>query len=295
MKVKTAYFIPFLTLLFFTNSIMAQDKPAYRMFNADGKKLKYNKAIKETQVADVVLFGELHNDAIAHWLELEVLMDLTEKKGKKNVVVGGEMFERHQMKNLEAYLAGELEEKTFLDSTKVWPNYKSDYRPVIEFCKAEGIPYIGTNVPRKYARLVARQGPESLQDLPDDEKLLLTPLPYEIDYELPSYAAMKELMGGHGDELMLRQFIAAQAVKDATMAHFILQNRKKNQLFYHINGAYHSDDKEGIAWYLKQAEPELDIVNITVVKQENLDKLEDEYLGKADVIIVVPSTMTVSY
>ncbi|MEZ4688171.1 MAG: ChaN family lipoprotein [Bacteroidia bacterium] len=106
---------------------------------------------------------------------------------------------------------------------------------------------------------------------------------------------MKELMGGHGDELMLKQFIAAQAVKDATMAHFIMANRKKNQLFYHINGAYHSDDKEGIAWYLKQAEPEINIVNITVVKQENLDKLEDEYLGKADVIIVVPSTMTVSY
>ncbi|MEZ4688172.1 MAG: ChaN family lipoprotein [Bacteroidia bacterium] len=186
MKIKTAFVIPFFTLLFITSIAMAQDKPAYRMFNPEGKKLKYAKALKTARAADVVFFGELHNDAIAHWLELEVLMDLTEAKGKKNIITGGEMFERHQVENLEAYLAGELDEETFLDSTKVWPNYKSDYRPVIEFCKAQGIPYIGTNIPRQYARMVARQGPEALQDLPENEKALMTPLPFEIDYELPS-------------------------------------------------------------------------------------------------------------
>jgi uncharacterized iron-regulated protein len=222
-------------------------------------------------------------------------MDWVETKGKKNIITGGEMFERHQVANLEAYMAGELDEKTFIDSTKVWPNYSTDYRPLIEYCKEMGIPYIGTNIPRRYARMVARQGVKSLEALPEDEKALMTPLPFDIDYELPSYAAMKDMMGGHGDALIINQFVAAQAVKDATMAHFILQNRKKGQLFYHINGAYHSDDKEGIAWYLKQAEPGLELFNFTVVKQESLDKLEEAYLGKADVIIVVPQTMTVSY
>lgn len=283
----------FLTTLYV--SAMAQDKPAYALFTAEGKSLKYKKALKKAQGADVVLFGELHNDAIAHWLELELLIDIVEQKGAKQVVAGGEMFERDQVDGLEAYLEGKIDEKTFRDSVKVWPNYSTDYRPLIEYCKAKGIAYIGTNIPRPFARMVAKEGIEALDVLPADKKSLMTPLPFEIDYTLPSYAAMKEMMGGHGGDLMINQFIAAQAVKDATMAHFILQNRKKNQLFYHVNGAYHSDSKEGIAWYLRQAEPDLNIVNLTVVKQEDLSKLEDEYVGKADIIIVVASRMTVSY
>ena len=43
----------------------------------------------------------------------------------------------------------------------------------------------------------------------------------------------------------------AQAAKDATMAHFILKNFDPNKLFLHFDGSYHSDNYEGIVWWIK--------------------------------------------
>ena len=37
----------------------------------------------------------------------------------------------------------------------------------------------------------------------------------------------------------------AQAMKDATMAHFILKNWEPGKTFLHFNGSYHSDNFQG--------------------------------------------------
>jgi tRNA-dihydrouridine synthase len=86
-----------------------------------------------------------------------------------------------------------------------------------------------------------------------------------------------------------------QMVKDATMAHFIMQNWSKGELFLHFNGSFHSDNKEGIIYYVRQKQPSLKIANITTVEQDNIDKLEKEHQGKADYIICVPARMTKTY
>lgn len=97
--------------------------------------------------------------------------------------------------------------------------------------------------------------------------------------------------GGHGGENLPK----AQAIKDATMAHFILQNHKAGQLFIHYNGAYHSDYKEGIIWHIRQTNSQLKIMTISTVNQEQLKKLNKENLGKADFIICVDENMTKTY
>jgi hypothetical protein len=88
----------------------------------------------------------------------------------------------------------------------------------------------------------------------------------------------------------------AQAIKDATMAHFILKNLNDGYVFFHINGSYHSENHEGIVWYLKEYNKrnatELKILTITTVEQADLDELEKDNLGKADFIICVPEDMT---
>nr|WP_317233048.1 MULTISPECIES: ChaN family lipoprotein [Pontibacter] len=61
-----------LLLLMVTITVSAQDKPAYKLFTKDGKDVTYGKMLGELKKADVVLFGEQHNDPIAHWLQLEV-------------------------------------------------------------------------------------------------------------------------------------------------------------------------------------------------------------------------------
>lgn len=102
---------------------------------------------------------------------------------------------------------------------------------------------------------------------------------------------MLAMMGGHGGSNLPK----AQAVKDATMAHFILQFYRPGSLFIHYNGAYHSDFHEGISWYLQQKQPALRIATITTVSQKDIGQLEKEHLGRADYIICVADNMTTTY
>ncbi len=64
------------------------------------------------------------------------------------------------------------------------------------------------------------------------------------------------------------------------MAWFIGKNRSPGQLFIHFNGAYHSDDFEGIYWYLNHYYPGLNIVTITTVSQKDISELTPEKPGK---------------
>jgi hypothetical protein len=122
-------------------------------------------------------------------------------------------------------------------------------------------------------------------------KTLIAPLPVRYDPELPGYKAMLEEMGGmggHGGD----NFPKAQAIKDATMAYFILQNLPSESIFIHYNGAYHSNNYEGIVWYLLQERPELKILTISTVEQGEIEELDEENLDLADYIVTVPESMT---
>ena len=68
----------------------AQDKPAYTLFNAEGKKVGYQKMVRKLTQQDIVLFGEFHNNPISHWMELSLAKDLSVFM---EMVLGAEMFE----------------------------------------------------------------------------------------------------------------------------------------------------------------------------------------------------------
>ena len=99
------------------------------------------------------------------------------------------------------------------------------------------------------------------------------------------------MMAGHGTPNMVK----AQASKDATMAHFILKHFVPGSLFIHYNGSYHSDNHDGIVWYLQQARPDLKIATVTTVSQKDIKKLLEENKNKADFIICVDEDMTTTY
>jgi len=268
----------------------AQDKPAYQIFTKEGKSVEYGKMIKELGKSEVVLFGEHHDNSIDHWLELQVLKDLY--AGNNNLALGMEMFEADDQLVLSEYLQGTIEEKHLLSEAKVWDNYKNDYKPLIEFAKEKKLKAIATNIPRRYANLVFRKGIESLDELPEEAKKWIAPLPIEIDLTLPGYKDMVA-MAAHGQNMNGQNMARSQAAKDATMAHFILQNRA--EIFIHFNGSYHSQNYEGISWYLKKAEPKLKIATIHTVEQESIEKLETGNINTADFIICIPKDMTKTY
>jgi hypothetical protein len=151
--------------------------------------------------------------------------------------------------------------------------------------------FSATNIPRRFASLVFKNGFEALDKLSDEEKNWISPLPILYDATLPGYLKMVEEMCGHGGENLPK----AQAVKDATMAYFINKNRFENSLFIHYNGSYHRDNFEGIYWYLKQQNPNLKIITIATVSQKDISKLEAENYNKATFIIVIDEDVTKTY
>lgn len=274
--------------LFVPGYSFAQNKPAYVLFDGKGHKLSYRKMLRKLAKADVILFGEYHNNPIAHWLELSLTTDL---HPLRPLMLGAEMFERDNQQPLNAYLLGQIDEQGLDSQARLWPNFNTDYKPLVDFAKANHLPFIATNVPRRYASLVAHSGFESLDTLPAAEKAWIAPLPIAYDPELPCYRNMLTMMPGHGGPNLPK----AQALKDATMAWSILQAYRPGTLFFHFNGSYHSDQHEGILWYLKKENPALKYLTISVVSQENLKSLEKGNLSRADFIICVDAKMTNTY
>jgi uncharacterized iron-regulated protein len=274
-----------LLLLALSISSFAQKKEAYKIYNHEGVEVDFGQMAKAATGQQIVFFGELHNNPICHWIQLSLMEDLA---ASGPLMLGAEMFESDNQLLLNEYLSGAISEASFEKEARLWPNYKTDYKPVLLLAKEKGIAVIATNIPRRYASAVYKNGLESLDSLDKAAKKLIAPLPIKTDTTLSSYDSMKAMMGGHGGI----NIVYAQMVKDATMAHFILENMDKKGTFLHLNGAFHSDIYEGIVWYIRREKPKLGILTISTVEQDDIHTLEKESLGKANFIIVVPSKMT---
>jgi uncharacterized iron-regulated protein len=275
---------------FIVMTAFKSDKPAYQLFTSEGKKVKYHKMLKEINDANVVFFGELHNNPICHWLQLELTKDLyITLEGK--IILGAEMFEKDNQLILNEYLEGKASNKSFEKEARLWDNYKTDYKPLVEFAKDSGLQFIATNIPRRYASMVYKGGFENLEDLSPEAKSYFAPLPIDYDPELKGYKSMLEMGGGHGGANLPK----AQAIKDATMAYSIAGWAGEGKLFIHYNGTYHSNDFEGILWYLNKYKPNLNIVTIASVEQDEIEELNKENQNKANYILAVPVSMTKTY
>ncbi len=282
------YVLLFFCLLSASAPVFSQSKPAYVLYNAQGKKVNYGKMLRALNGKDIVLFGEYHNNPIAHWLQLEITKDL---HGKRRLVLGAEMFEADNQVQLDQYLRGEIDAKALDSLARLWKNYPTDYAPLVNFARDSHLVFAATNIPRRYASRVAKGGFEVLDTLSVQEKSWMAPLPIAYDPELPGYKNMVAMMGGHGGLNVPK----AQASKDATMAYFIMKYYQPQSLFLHFNGAYHSENYEGIVWYLKRQRPELQYATITTVSQKDIGRLLAEHKGKADFIICVDEDMTTTY
>ncbi len=282
----TKFFKSLAFIVLATGICSAQDKMPYKIFTSGGKPSDYSKMIAAAAKYDVILFGEEHNNSIVHWLELELAKDLAEKRA---ITIGLEMIETDNQQQLDQYLNGEVAQKQFDTIARLWPNYKTDYKPIVDYAKNAGIKVVATNVPRRYASMVYKGGFEALTQLDSADFKWIAPLPVNYDPTLPGYKKIVEEMGGHGGENLPK----AQALKDATMAHSILQNLS-NSLFIHYNGTYHSDNFEGIFWYLKNARPKLKVMTIATVSQKDLTLSKKDH-HKADFIIVTDEDVTKTY
>ncbi len=269
---------------------LVSDKPAYKLVNSKGKKATFSQLVKQAANADIILFGEHHNNPINHWLQLELTQALYAKKGK-DLILSAEMFEADNQEVLNRFLKGEIGDSAFKADCRLWPNYKTDYKPLVEFAKTKGLNFVAANIPRRYASMVYKKGIAALDTLDEIQKSWIVPLPFAYDSSLKCYADIFAMAGGHGGQ----NLPMSQAIKDATMAHFMLKNFEKGKQIIHFNGTYHSNNYQSIYWYLKRQNPNLKIVTIAATSQADLKKLAKEDKGLADFIIITPENMTTTH
>lgn len=263
------------------------DKSAYQIYDINGKESNYSKMLADAKNADIILFGELHNNPICHWLQLELTKDLYDSK-KNNLILSAEMFEADDQIALTEYLQGKLSDKTLKDEVKLWPNFTTDYKPLLVFAKTNHLNFIAANIPRRYANMVYNKGLERLDSIDIEAKKWICPLPLNYDSTLNCYKQISKEAEGHGGQNLPK----SQAIKDGTMAYFILKNWSKGNTIIHYNGTYHSNYHEGIEWYLKQVNPNLKILTIGSTEQEAIDTLAKASIKMADYIICTPESMT---
>jgi len=286
-----------LIALFISSNAFAQDIPAYKIFTSEGRKADYDDIMKAAKKSDVVFFGELHDNPIAHWLELEITKSLFTEKAK-DLVLAAEMFETDNQILIDEYFAGIIKESSFESETRLWKNYATDYKPLLNFAKQNGLRMVASNIPRRYASVVSSGGFEALKNIPAEELKYIAPIPIEYDPELACYKDMLSMGGSIGGPMMGKvsdNLPKAQAMKDATMAKSISDNWTKGKIVIHFNGSYHSDRHMGILWYLNRYNPSIRAVTISAVLQDDISKISDENKGLADFVIVIPTSMTRTY
>lgn len=309
--------------------------PAYQIYNSQGEQVDFKTLVNSAKKADIVFFGEQHTNPIDHWLELRLLKALY-KNSKDKLVVGAEMFESDGQLLIDEYFAGHISKKSFEKEERLWGNYKTDYKPLLEFAKKKKLRFVATDIPRRYAASVAKKGLTILDSLQSSSLKYITDIPFKIDSSLEVYkelagmssgmammngkgtkkmhgnakkdvqvkvdstklkeqkeeaAQMKEMMKKHG----MGHMVEAQAIKDATMAKFILKNFKDGDQFLHFDGSKHSDYHQGIVWYIKQKRPDLKILVISSTEQSSVDSLENENKTLGDFIIITPDDLTQTY
>ena len=99
----------------------AQKAPEiYRIFDAKGKEVTYEKMIKSVAGSDVVFFGEIHNCVISHWMELKVLESLAENNSK--LKVGMEMLEADNQLIIDEYTGSVISSDRFEEECRLLPN-----------------------------------------------------------------------------------------------------------------------------------------------------------------------------
>ncbi len=281
-------------LAFLSTVSIGQSIKAYQLYTADGEEVSVEEMVAVMNQADVVLLGELHNNPIAHWMQVTVTKALYELDS--SIVLGAEMFEADNQLILDEYLAGTIKEAHWTEEAKQWNNYKTDYKPLIEFAKAHQLPFIATNIPRRYASLISRAGLEGLDELSDLAYSWMAPIPFPFDADAPGYKEMMEMGMGHGGGMDMTKLVQAQASKDATMAHFILKGIADHEpgTFIHYQGDYHSANQGGIYWYLKSYEPSTKVISLSTTLEEH-GAWNEGLSGRADYILVVSPHVTTSY
>jgi uncharacterized iron-regulated protein len=269
------------------------DTSDYRLYQvSEGRFVTLEDLAADLAGADVLFFGEFHDDQTVHRVQQELFTRVGEARDRA-LVLGLEMFERDVQPVLDGYVSGEIEEEEFLEQARPWPNYRTDYRPLVEMARDRGGQVVGTNMPQALATGIARAGLTSLEGLSPGERATAAA---EIECPADEYfERFMEAIGGaaesaHGaasdtDPMMQRVF-EAQCARDETMAEAIAPLIRPDAFVFHVNGSFHTDHYLGIVPRLLRREPEARVRIVATVQVEDLaNPAVEEHSDRADYVL----------
>ncbi|WP_047690736.1 ChaN family lipoprotein [Vibrio sp. ZOR0018] len=235
----------------------------YQLSTPSGKPLNLNSLPNEIKNADIILVGEWHTHPAIHRFQTELLAQLSREN--THVALSMEQFSRDEQEILNRYLAGEIGEQYLISQTRAWPNYQSDYRPLVEFAKSQQLDVIAANAPKPFVRCIGKVGIKYLDKLTPVERAQVA---HQIDTSASPYKAKFMESMHHGSKEQTEKQYAAQLTWDETMAESMvdyLQNHPTAQVM-HIAGKFHTEQGLGTAHSILRRNPDLKIAIITPVE-----------------------------
>lgn len=255
--------------------------------SASNATVAFSDLVRAGARADIVFFGESHDDPETHFAEFALLEGIG--RMRPHVIVSLEMFERDVQPMLDDYLAGRMSEADFLAKARPWDRYATDYRPLVVLARARGWQVVAANVPRPIASAVGRKGLAALDSLPPASRAYAAGdnnCPRDRYYEL-----FADQMKGHTmpDTGMVGRFYAAQCVKDETMAESIVQAFARSDdgtIVVHFDGSFHSDYGLGTVARTLARAPRARRLTITAVPvADPLRANAAEFAQRADYVV----------
>lgn len=273
----------------------AEGGSSYRVYDVENSRFVAMSVLAEAAAgADVVFFGEYHDSEGAHQAQQDFLQ-LVAESGRE-AVLGFEMFERDVQPVLDHYLKDMIDEEAFLASSRPWPNYETDYRPLLEIARRESWTVVATNLPQALATRIGREGLGALNSVPPEQRRMAPDL---IECPLDEYwDVFVEAMTGEDSEesraahptadSALQNIFQAQCARDAAMAEAILPFLGAEPLVIHVNGGFHTDKFLGLTSRVATARPAAKIVLISTAGIEDPARPDlAKYLDNGDYLIVV--------
>ncbi|EPA0547911.1 ChaN family lipoprotein [Vibrio alginolyticus] len=232
----------------------------YQLYTPSGEHIALSKLPIELQQADVILIGEWHTHAGVHRFQTDMLKQLTSYD--RSLALSMEQFTRDKQPVVDAYLRGEIGEQYLMKQANAWPNYESDYRPLVEFAKQKNLPVIAANAPKSIVRCIGRQGLDYINKLDDDQRTFIA---QAINTGSSPYKEKFMASMHHGKPEQTEKQFAAQVTWDETMAESIVSYLDDNPgaQIVHVAGKFHTEQGLGTAASILSRNPSLKVVVIS--------------------------------
>ena len=264
----------------------------FAAFDGEGRRLAdFDSVVAAARRADVILFGEEHNDVVCNQLEAELLTRLVRRGVRPALAM--EFIENDAQPAVEAYLAGRnRDEAAFVEAAGQGKKYAVSHRPLIEICRARHLPVIAANAPRELVSGFRKSG------LPFDAYRAQLPLEQRqlLPAELPEitggyrerFMALMAHGAGHGEDFDPEALFRAQTLWDAAMAGAIAEAREEHprQPVLLIVGRFHVADDGGLKQILRMRRPDDRILTIVYAGGDGgARELPEDERGAGDVVL----------